>query len=199
MKTDVLNWESQVAVFKAAIDYSPAKGVDIVVLAAGVTSSAFVDPSDEPASLDKDPTEPTLNAINVNLIGLSYTTKLALHYFTLKGSDGSTDQGGKSLILISSLAGYVELPWTVDYQASKYGVRGLFKALRNNVPAMGVRMNLIAPWFIQTAMTTELWPMLEERGVTLAKTETAVEGVLRCAADDSISGKLSFLRLQIMS
>jgi len=193
--TDVLKWKSQVSAFKAAIERSPSKSVDIVVAAAGLVGHGFIDPDDEPPSLDKDPPEPLVDTININLTGVFYTTRLALHYFQLKGSDESTNPGKKSVILISSLAGYLELPWTADYQASKYGVRGIFKALRNNVSAMGVRMNLIAPWFIQTPMTKNVGPMLEERGVALAKQETAVEAVLRCATDDNISGKSSLLNV----
>lgn len=191
--TDVLKWASQVSAFKATIEHSPSKGVDIVVAAAGLTGHGFVDPNDEPPSLDKDPPEPSVDTININLTGVFYTTRLALHYFQLKGSDESANKGKKSIILISSLAGYLELPWLADYQGSKYGVRGIFKALRNNVPAMGVRMNLIAPWFIQTPMTKDIGPRLEELGVALAKKETAVEAVLRCATDESISGKSSLL------
>ena len=189
--TDVQKWASQISAFKAAIDHSPSKGIDIVVPTAGLTGLGFVDPNDEPASLDKDPPEPTFDAINVNLTGLFYTTKLASYYFQLKGSDEKRPHGGKSIILISSLAAYIELPWSADYQASKYGVRGLFKALRNNVPAMGIRMNLIAPWFVQTRMTKDIGPILEEKGFPLATMETATEAVLRCATDDSISGKSS--------
>lgn len=187
--TDVLKWASQVSVFKAAINHSPSKAVDIVVPAAGLTGRGFLDPNDEPASLDKDPPEPSFDAIDINLTGVFYTTKLALHYFQLKGSDESANQDKKQIILISSLAGYIEMPWIADYQASKYGVRGLFKAVRNNVPAMGVRMNLIAPWFVQTPMTKDVGPALEEKGYALAKTETVVEAVVRCATDDRISGK----------
>ena len=118
-----------------------------------------------------------------------------MHYFQLNSApDSSNKQDRKSIILISSLAAYIELPWLGDYQASKYGVRGLFKALRNNVGAMGVRMNLIAPWFVQTAMTKDIGPKLEERGLVLAKKETVVEAVMRCATDEGISGKSSVAR-----
>lgn len=193
--TDVLKWTSQVNAFKATIEHSSSKSVDIVVPAAGLSGHGFIDPDDGPPSLDKDPPEPFVNNINVNLTGVFYTTKLALHYFRLKGSDESIDASKKSVILISSLAGYMEMPWLADYQASKYGVRGIFQALRNNMPAMGVRMNLIAPWFIETPMTKDAAPMLEERGLALAKKETAVEAVLRCATDDSISGESSLLNV----
>ena len=187
--TDVLKWASQVSAFKAAINHSPCKAIDIVVPAAGITGHGFVDPKDEPPSLERDPPEPSVDTISINLTGVFYTTKLALHYFQLKGSDQTTAQDRKSIILISSIAGYIEMPWVADYQSSKYGVRGLFKALRNNVPAMGVRMNLIAPWFVHTPMTKDVTPMLVDKGYALAKPETVVEAVIRCATDANISGK----------
>ncbi|MCJ1365472.1 hypothetical protein MMC16_004594 [Acarospora aff. strigata] len=190
VQTDVTSWASQVSAFKAAINQCPSKSIDIVVTAAGLQGHGFVDPDDEPPSLDKDPPEPSTKTIDINLTGVFYSTKLALHYFQLNSApDSSNKQDRKSIILISSLAAYIELPWLGDYQASKYGVRGLFKALRNNVGAMGVRMNLIAPWFVQTAMTKDIGPKLEERGLVLAKKETVVEAVMRCATDEGISGR----------
>lgn len=74
----------------------------------------------------------------MNLIGVSYTTKLARHYFN-KG-DQSRD---KVLILKASLAGYLDLPQAAQYNASKFGVRGLFCNLRKDPLS---RVNLIAPW-----------------------------------------------------
>ncbi len=194
--TDVTDWASQINAFKVAIGHSPSKGIDIVVTAAGLSGHYMITPNDEPPSLDRDPPEPSVKTMDVNLAGVFYTTKLALHYFQLKGPSESTDQGRKNIILISSLAGYVELPYLGDYQASKFGVRGLFKALRNNLGPMGIRMNLVAPWFVQTPMTKDIGPMVEERGVELAKMETAVDAVVRCATDDSISGKSSLSHVE---
>ncbi len=193
VRTDVTSWASQTSAFKAAIENSPSKSVDVVVAAAGLGGRGFIDSDDEPFSLDRDPPEPSVEVIDVNLTGVFYTTRLALHYFQHKGSSVGELEGKKSIILISSLAGYIELPWLGDYQASKFGVRGLFKALRNNVGQMGVRMNLIAPWFVQTPMIKDIGPALVERGWRLAELETVVEAVMRCATDDNITGELAAL------
>lgn len=189
--TDVTNWASQISAFKVAIDHSPSKSIDTVVAAAGLNGHVTLVPSDEAPSLDRDPPEPSSKTIDANLTGVLYTTQLAWHYFQLKGSPESPDQSKKSIVLISSLAGYMELPGLADYQASKFGVRGIFKSLRTTLGRMGVRINLVAPWFVSTPMTKDIVPKLVEKGVPLAKMETAAEAVVRCAADDSIHGKPS--------
>ncbi|KAI9878199.1 MAG: hypothetical protein M1830_001591 [Pleopsidium flavum] len=191
VRTDVTDWASQINAFKRTIDHSPSNGIDIVVTAAGLNGHFMVTRNDEPPSLDKDPPQPSAQTVDVNLTGVYYTTQLALHYFKLKGPSESTDQGRKNIILISSLAGYVELPCLADYMAAKYGVRGIFKALRNNLGSVGVRINLVAPWFVNTPMAESIVAIFEERGVLVAKMETVVEAVVRCATDDNINGKSS--------
>lgn len=89
------------------------------------------------------PTKPDLKATEINLMGVLYTTKLAFHY--LRRQPISSDRD-RCLILKSSLAGYFDLPGSVQYQSSKFGVRGLFRTLRNTSLREGIRVNLVAPW-----------------------------------------------------
>lgn len=89
------------------------------------------------------PVEPDLRTIDVNLKGMLYTAKLAIHYFRRQPLDASRD---RCLILKSSLAGYVDLPGSIQYNASKFGVRGIMASLRRTTWEQSIRVNLVAPW-----------------------------------------------------
>jgi NAD(P)-dependent dehydrogenase (short-subunit alcohol dehydrogenase family) len=88
---------------------------------------------------EDEPTEPDLSIIDVNLCGVLYTSKLAMHYFSKQPI--STDRD-RCLIITASLAGYLDPDQAPLYQTSKFGVRGLMCNLRRTDR---LRVNLIAP------------------------------------------------------
>lgn len=132
---DMLNWEQQLTGFKAAVANSPSKSVDIVVANAGIAIHDDLYQLED----EDEPTKPELKVLKVNIIGVAYTVKLARHYFN-KG-DASRD---KIIILKASLAGYLDLPRALQYNASKFGVRGMLCNLRKSDLS---RVNLLAPWW----------------------------------------------------
>lgn len=190
--TDVTDWNSQVQAFKSAIKHSGHDGIDIVVAAAGVGGAPFISAEEEPPSLDKDPPQPPRAApiFDVNAKGVLFTSKLAQHYFGLPrtNGDGESDNFRKSLILISSLAGYLELNFA-DYTASKWAVRGLFRSIRSKMEDLGYRTNLIAPWVMDTPMSKPLADLCREHGFPVGDANDVARTVVRCAADDSICGE----------
>jgi NAD(P)-dependent dehydrogenase (short-subunit alcohol dehydrogenase family) len=58
-----------------------------------------------------------------------------------------------SIIMISSMAAYYGLDRVVAYAASKSAVEGMVKVLASEFSGNGVRVNAIAPGFIETAMS----------------------------------------------
>lgn len=60
------------------------------------------------------------------------------------------------IIQISSLVGYTGNPGQTNYAASKAGMTGFTKSLAIEVASRGITANVIAPGFIQTAMTEVL-------------------------------------------
>jgi 3-oxoacyl-[acyl-carrier protein] reductase len=62
-------------------------------------------------------------------------------------------QGRGSIINISSLSGKVGLPGQTNYSAAKAGIVGLSKAAAKEVAHLGVRVNVIQPGLIRSAMT----------------------------------------------
>ena len=67
--------------------------------------------------------------------------------------------GGGSIINISSILGVVGFANAPAYVAAKHGLIGLSKAAALEYSARGLRVNVIAPAFIET-------PMLEKAGIT---------------------------------
>jgi len=187
VKTDVTNWASLIAAFKAAIAFSPTKDtVDIVLAAAGVFGPPILS-KDEPApSLEVDPEAPNPIAIQVNTIGMLYTAKLAQVYFKLPSSAATQP---KSLTIVSSLAAYFDIPAMAGYSASKHGARGLFRTFRPIFADRGLRINLLAPWILETPMTTEWLKMFTAAGAPWGNKDDFFKIALRLADDSSVNGR----------
>jgi len=57
------------------------------------------------------------------------------------------------IIQISSVVGHTGNPGQANYAAAKAGLAGMSKALAQEVGSRGITVNLVAPGFIETAMT----------------------------------------------
>ena len=152
---DVTDWQSQVQLFKDAINVSPHGGIDTVVANAGI-----VDPSptfETPEGLDApNPPPPDLGVLDVNLKGVLYTSHLALFYLARNPQSAPADPNcdpiktlrDRHLLLISSMAGLAPIPTHTLYATSKHAVVGLYRNLRCSSFVHGVRTNLICPYFM---------------------------------------------------
>ncbi len=63
------------------------------------------------------------------------------------------DRGSGSIIMISSMAAYYGIDRVVAYAASKAAVEGMVKVMASEFSGHGVRVNALAPGFIETAMS----------------------------------------------
>lgn len=204
---DTTDWESSAAAFKHAANFAPSKTIDTVILFAGVDGErrGLVDlVLDQPEpTLDGDPTpdRPAHRAIDVNLIGEYMSTYLALHYFRLPCKQGS-QPFKKSLVLISSMTGYMDLPYNTGYATSKYGVRGMFRSIRSQAGRVGARVNNVAPGYVLTPLTKKVHRIesAEEpskaTGHVLPWTpiENVVEACGLCSVDEAVDGGFSGVR-----
>lgn len=86
--------------------------------------------------------------IDVNLKGVFNVTKAALRPM-LKTKNAS-------IVNISSIVGISGNPGQVNYSASKAGVIGFTKSLSKEISKKNVRVNAVAPGFIETDMTDKL-------------------------------------------
>jgi 5'-hydroxyaverantin dehydrogenase len=174
---DVTNWQSQVNAFRAAIRQSPRQSLDVVATFAG-TAFAPGNQVDHVLaagipSLDAELPSPNTRNIEVNLTGLYYTSWLALYYFRLEPAKDDVPNNSqplsKSLIFVSSIGGYMDSPKASTYPASKFGVRGLFRSTRARTLDIGVRCNLLAPWFVDTPLIAPVKKGMASRGMDMAR------------------------------
>lgn len=138
---DVLKWQDQLSLFKTALEKSPSKTIDIVIANAGVsgTDSVF----EQAETDDGGPIEPNLDILQINLVGVVYTVKLALFYLPKQPSTGNRD---RCIILTGSMASYLDYAGGPQYNTAKMGLRALMKSVRQSGPSQGIRINMLAPW-----------------------------------------------------
>ena len=144
-------------VFESAVKNSPDQSCDIVIANAGIAGPDPLYKLDGECSLSSTlyclpdhltdpslpPIKPDLRIMDVNLTGLTYTAKLAMHYFRRQKIDANRD---RCLIIKSSLAGYLDQAGTVQYMISKFGGRALMRCLRRTSWQESIRVNAVAPW-----------------------------------------------------
>jgi len=113
--------------------------IDILVNNAGITKDKSL--------MMMEPSE-WIDVINTNLTG----------YFNMAKACIVTMMKQKSgvIVNISSISGVVGMPRQVNYSAAKAGEIGLTKSLAKEVASYGIRVNAIAPGFIETDMVKNL-------------------------------------------
>ncbi|CAG7554626.1 unnamed protein product [Fusarium equiseti] len=192
IQVDTTVWEDQVRLFKEASQFSPSGKIHYVIANAGITKADQTFTFDGPG---KEPEKPDLRIIDVNLKGALYTAKLAMHYFiSQNGTEPEPDQEDTCLILISSGAGFLDVPRSPEYSSTKWAIRGIMHALRRTAFYYGSRVNVIAPWYIRTSiLSQEQFDKVEASGVQFATAEDAGECALRILSDTSINGRTLFV------
>jgi 3-oxoacyl-[acyl-carrier protein] reductase len=119
--------------------------VEVVVANAGITRDLLLIRMTE-----DDFTE----VIDTNLNGAFRVVKRA--------SKGMLKARFGRIILVSSVVGLLGSAGQVNYSASKSGLIGLARSLTRELGSRGITANVVAPGFIETDMTAELAPELQE-------------------------------------
>lgn len=88
------------------------------------------------------------DVIDVNLVSAFYTMK--------SGSRIMVKNRSGVIINISSIVGLRGNPGQINYSASKAGIIGMTKSLAKELAGRNVRVNAVAPGFIDTDMTRKL-------------------------------------------
>jgi len=130
-RVDIKNFED----VKKWIDETRAEfgGLDVLVNNAGIIRDKalmMMSPDDWQAVID------------TNLTGVFNATRASIVTF-MKQKKGQ-------IINISSVSGVTGLPRQVNYSASKGGINAFTKALAKEVASFGIRVNAVAPGFIET-------------------------------------------------
>lgn len=72
-------------------------------------------------------------------------------------------RSGGAIVNVTSISGVIGMAGQTNYGASKAGIIGLTKALAKEMVRFGVRVNAIAPGFIETEMTASMDETLRKK------------------------------------
>jgi 3-oxoacyl-[acyl-carrier protein] reductase len=152
--------------------------VDVLVNNAGVKRDGALHSMD-PAAWQE--------VIDTNLTGtFNYTRALMKHMI----------RRGGSVVNVTSVSGIIGMAGQTNYSASKAGVIGFTKALAREVARFGVRVNAVAPGFIDTDMTASIDENARKKlyaQIPLGKPGTpkqVARAVLYISGEDYITGQV---------
>ncbi|KAH8592655.1 hypothetical protein B0O99DRAFT_743543 [Bisporella sp. PMI_857] len=135
---DISCWEAQRELFERA---SAKFGqIDMVCANAGIG-----EPRDQMFELQTNAEgklqPPDTKIYDIDMKGTAYTVALGLHYLAAAGG---------SIVMISSLGGYVGVSEMPNYSATKHGAIGLLRSLSSPAAQRNIYVSLLAPHIIYT-------------------------------------------------
>jgi NAD(P)-dependent dehydrogenase (short-subunit alcohol dehydrogenase family) len=124
-------------------------------------------------------------AMGVNLDGVVFGAHAV--YGPMKAA------GGGDIVATASLAGLVGTGFDPVYGANKHGVVGLVRAIGEDWPQYGIRVNALCPGFADTAIVDPLRGVLAESGIPLIPPEMVVDAFVS-AATSGRSGECWYIQ-----
>jgi NAD(P)-dependent dehydrogenase (short-subunit alcohol dehydrogenase family) len=127
--------------------------------------------------------------IDINLSGALYLVRAAMPHLEARGRG--------SIVLVSSVSGFVSSASSAAYVASKAGMIGLAKSIAVDAGPRGIRANALCPGWVHTPMGDESMDELaDERGVTrdeAYRLATELVPMRRAAEPDEVAQCALFL------
>ncbi|KAI4956525.1 hypothetical protein J4E91_000737 [Alternaria rosae] len=191
VQCDVTSYEDQASMFQSAIHFG---NIDVVIPNAGILAEKNLFdmvPATLPNPGDVSPPPPSFACVSVNLQAVYNTCYLALHYFRLPRAAATAFN--PNIVLIASLAAYIGYPYSTTYSMSKFGVRGLLYSLRERAMHSSIRINLVAPWYVDTGIAKQA-DFVEDNGAVLnivgfVSMDRVVDAVMRLASVQELCGR----------
>ncbi|MEM8826270.1 MAG: SDR family NAD(P)-dependent oxidoreductase [Pseudomonadota bacterium] len=125
---------------------------------------------------------------DVIAINLSAVMNLSTRLKPLLEKSAADGPGPGSIVNVGSLSSFLALKETPAYTASKAGILGLTRALADKWAPDGVRVNMVAPGFIETRMTQPLRD--NEKGAAMMLRAIPMR---RFGAPDEVATCIAFL------
>ncbi|KAL7321052.1 hypothetical protein PS15m_000872 [Mucor circinelloides] len=170
---DITDWKAQEDIYEFA-DQCYGKPIAIVIVIAGILdSSNLVNDTEQDGHY---------RTLEVNLTAAVKANRLAIQYFLREKSAGC-------IINTSSVYGLGPAPSNPLYAASKHAIIGLTKSYGNLLRSTNIRVNAIAPHFIET-------PLLPGESIKVASAfgmvpmKSCIDAYLYAIADDSLNGDI---------
>jgi NAD(P)-dependent dehydrogenase (short-subunit alcohol dehydrogenase family) len=125
--------------------------------------------------------------INVNLNGVFLGMRYVLPIMR--------QQGSGAIVCTGSIASSLGLPMTIGYNASKHAVAGIVRTAATEVAREGIRVNAVAPGFINTRMFQDiaatLIPGVDK--LEAAKTAGSSSPIGRLGSPEEVANVVRFL------
>ena len=128
--------------------------IDILVANAGI--NVF----HEPLAM---PEEEWRRCFQVDLDGVWHSCRAVL--------PAMLEQGAGAIVTIASCHAFAIIPHTFPYPVAKHGLLGLTRALGIEYAARGVRVNAIAPGYIETQIAVDYWNTFPDPAAERRKAE----------------------------
>jgi NAD(P)-dependent dehydrogenase (short-subunit alcohol dehydrogenase family) len=150
--------------------------LDVTFLNAGIGTGCKVDDDFDLALYRR--------AMGVNLDGVVFGAHAAF---------GAMKANGGDIVATASLAGLTGTGFDPIYGANKHGVVGLVRALGDDWPQHGIRVNALCPGFADTAIVDPLRELLSEGGIPLIPVDMVVDAFVS-AATSGRSGECWYIQ-----
>ncbi|CAG8162785.1 unnamed protein product [Penicillium olsonii] len=183
IQIDVCSWESQRDAF---IQIEAWHGhIDHVFANAGVgpTTSLVDETLDENGLL----TPPNLRTINVNLLGVISTLRLASYYIQKYSSHRTPGELGS--IVVTASASSFQTFGAGDYTIAKHGVLGMLRGIGTRMEGK-VRLNAVAPSWTATGMVPA--GFIESLGVAVQPPQAVARSVVHLFGDQSCNDEVIY-------
>ncbi|CRL26592.1 Short-chain dehydrogenase/reductase SDR [Penicillium camemberti] len=174
IKLDVSSWENQRNAFIRVEEWFGR--IDHVFANAGIgpTTNFLDDNLDENGQL----TPPDLRTVNVNLLGVIFTVRLAAYYIQKHSAHRPSGELG-SIVVTASTASFQNFS-AGDYTITKHGVLGLIHGIGYQLEGK-VRLNAVAPSWTATGVVPTSF--IEDLGVAVQGPEVVANSVALLFSD----------------
>ncbi|KAL6709367.1 hypothetical protein ACN47E_001774 [Coniothyrium glycines] len=184
--TNIVHWDDMQRLFRQTKQMFGQ--VDIVIANAGLMESKgffdFEGEEDENGEL-KESSEAS-RIVDVNLKGTMNTLRLAMHSMKSNPLDENGARG--SVVLIASTSGYFGGTGVVSYISSKHGVVGIARASQRTANQLSIRVNVVAPFFTPTYITTGYSQQWSERGLPANTVEDVANAIVATSTNHERKG-----------